>query len=224
MHVEAFVLLKPSLHLRVFVRGIIVHDQMQLKMPGGFAIDLFEKLQPLLMPVLALDTADQTPLKIIQCGEQGDGAVTNIIVRLRADMPDPNRSTRLRAFQGLNLAFLIAAEHQRFVWRVEIQPDHIPELLFEMRIIGQFEGTGQMRFQVVGGPKFVHAGGRNSSRSGRASAAPPWFTDARLSDLLKDTTHSIKGQKRFTAPTRLIEQTVQPLSLKALTPAGDNGE
>ncbi|AZE48226.1 hypothetical protein C4K04_2553 [Pseudomonas chlororaphis] len=42
--------------------------------------------------------------------------------------------------------------------------------------------------------------------------------------MLKDTTHSVKGQKRFTASTRLIEQTVQPLSLKALTPAGDNGE
>ena len=34
MHVEAFVLLKPSLHFRVFVRGVIVHDQMQLKMLG----------------------------------------------------------------------------------------------------------------------------------------------------------------------------------------------
>lgn len=54
----------------MFVRGVIVHDQMQLKMPGGFAIDLFEKFQPLLMSALALDTADQTPLKIIQCGDK----------------------------------------------------------------------------------------------------------------------------------------------------------
>ena len=53
IHVEAFVLLKPSLHFRVFVRGVIVHDQMQLKMLGRFAIDLFEKFQPLLMPVLS---------------------------------------------------------------------------------------------------------------------------------------------------------------------------
>jgi len=72
MHVEALVLLKPSLHFRVFVRGVIVHDQMQLKMLGRFAIDLFEKLQPLLMAVLALDAADQASLKIIQCSEQGD--------------------------------------------------------------------------------------------------------------------------------------------------------
>jgi hypothetical protein len=63
----------------VLVRGVIVHDQMQLKMLGRFAIDLFEKFQPLLMPVLALDATDQTPLKIIQRSEQGDGAVANII-------------------------------------------------------------------------------------------------------------------------------------------------
>lgn len=41
MHVEAFVLLKPSLHFRVFVRGVIVHDQMQLKMPVGGARLIF---------------------------------------------------------------------------------------------------------------------------------------------------------------------------------------
>lgn len=69
MHVEAFVLLKPGLHFRVFGRGVIVHDQMQLKVLGRFAIDLFEQFQPLLMPVLALDATDQARLKIIQRSE-----------------------------------------------------------------------------------------------------------------------------------------------------------
>ncbi|SUD31412.1 Uncharacterised protein [Pseudomonas fluorescens] len=104
MHVEAFVLLKPSLHVRVFVRGVIVDDQMQLKMLGRFAIDLFEKLQLLLMPVLTLDAADQASLKIIQCSKQGDGTVADVIVRLRTDMADSRRQTRLGALQGLNLA------------------------------------------------------------------------------------------------------------------------
>lgn len=62
-------------------------------MLGLFAIDLLETLQPLLMPVLALDAADQTPVKIIQRSEQGDGAVADIIVRLRADMPAPQKGS-----------------------------------------------------------------------------------------------------------------------------------
>lgn len=80
MHVEAFVLLKPSLHFWVFVRGVIVHDQMQLKMPWRFAIDLFEKFQPFLMPMLTLDAADQASLKIIQCSKQSDSAVADIVM------------------------------------------------------------------------------------------------------------------------------------------------
>ena len=40
MHVEAFVFLKPGLHFWMLVRGIVVDDQMQLKMLGRFSIDL----------------------------------------------------------------------------------------------------------------------------------------------------------------------------------------
>lgn len=127
-------------------------------MLGRFAIDLLEKLQPFLMPVLALDGTDQASLKIIQRSEQGDGAMADIIMRLRADMPDPQRQSWLSALQGLNLAFFIAAEHQRLVWRVEIQANDVPKLLFEMWIIGQLEGARQVRLYVVGGPYTLDAG------------------------------------------------------------------
>ena len=42
-----------------------------------------------------------------------------------ADMADAQRQSGLRAFQGLTLAFLVATRHQRFVRRVEIQPNNI---------------------------------------------------------------------------------------------------
>lgn len=66
MHVEAFVFLQPRLHFGVLVRGVVVDDQMQLKMFGRFSIDRLEKFQPFLMPVLALNGADQASLEIIQ--------------------------------------------------------------------------------------------------------------------------------------------------------------
>lgn len=193
-------------------------------MPGRFAIDLFEKFQPLLMPVLALDATDQASLKIIQRSEQGDSAVADIVMRLRSDMPDSQRQTRLRALQGLNLAFLIATEHQRLIRRVEIQPDHIPKLLFEMRIIGQFEGAGQVRFQVIGGPEPVHAGGRDPGDSRHAPTAPSWLADSQLSDLFEDTAHGVSRQGRFAPAAWLVEQTVQSQRLKTLAPTGNRGE
>ena len=118
MHVEAFMFFQPSLHFWMLVGGVVVDDQMQLKMLGRFSIDLLEKLQPFLMPVLALDGTDQAPLKIIQRSEQGDGARADIIVRLRTDMNDPQRQSWLGALQGLNLAFFIATEHQCLIWRI----------------------------------------------------------------------------------------------------------
>lgn len=154
-------LLKLNLHFRVLVGGVIIRDEIQLKILGLFAIDLFEKLLPLLMTVLSLTAADQASLKITQRSEQGDRDVADIVMRLRKDMSSLQRQIRLRALQGLNLVFLIAAEYLRLIRRVEIQPDHIPKLFFEMRIIGQFECVGQVRFQVIGGPVLVHASGRD---------------------------------------------------------------
>ena len=125
-------------------------------LPDDYDLFIIHDPQP-----AALDAADQTPLKIIQRGEQGeqgDGAVANIIVRLRADMTDPQRQSRLGALQGLNLAFFIATEHQCLIRRIQIQPNDVPKFLFEVWIVGQFEGACQVRFYVVGGPYTLDAG------------------------------------------------------------------
>jgi hypothetical protein len=58
----------------------------------------------------------------------------------------------LAPLQRLTLAFLIAAEHHRIVWRVEINSDDVPELGFELFVTRQFEDPGPMRLNVVGGP------------------------------------------------------------------------
>ncbi len=105
MHVEAFVLLKPRLYFWMLVRGIVVGDQMQLKMLERFAIDLLEKLQPFLMPVLALNGTDQASLKIIQHSEQGCVAMADIVVQLRAQLHDSQKQSGLGALQGLDLVF-----------------------------------------------------------------------------------------------------------------------
>lgn len=123
MHVEAFVLLKPRPHFGMLVRGVVVDDQMQLKMLGRFAVDLFEKLQPFLMPMLALNATYQFALDIIQRCERGDGAMTDIIVRLRADMPDSRRQFWLGALESLNVAFFIATKYQCLIREIQIQPN-----------------------------------------------------------------------------------------------------
>jgi len=91
MHMETLMLRQPSLHLGMLVRRIVIHDQMQLKVFGGFLVDFFEEGQPLLMAVLALDATDQFAQQIIQCGEQRDRAGAGVIMGFCLDMADPQR-------------------------------------------------------------------------------------------------------------------------------------
>lgn len=43
MHMEALVLFEPGFHFRVFVRGVVVDDQVQLKVLGRVSIDFLRK-------------------------------------------------------------------------------------------------------------------------------------------------------------------------------------
>ena len=195
MHMEALVLFEPGLHFRMFVRGVVVDDQVQLKVLGRFPIDFLEEVQPRLMPVLALDRTDQPPLKVIERSELGHGAMANVIVRLRADMADAQRQSRLGTVQGLNLTFFIAAQHQCLVWRVQIQPDDVPEFLFEVGIVGQLERMSQVRLYVIGSPYTLDAGRRNTRDLRHASAAPARLANTRLNHLLKHSSHSVWRQE-----------------------------
>ena len=46
---ETGMLLEPTQDLRVLVRRVVIDDQVQLQILGGFLVDVFEELQPLRM-------------------------------------------------------------------------------------------------------------------------------------------------------------------------------
>src|SRR3984893_16890114 len=87
----------------MFMGGVIVGDDMDVEIGRGLGIDGFEKGEPLLMAMARRQAGDQLALKIIERGKQGQGAVPHVIMGLGANMPDPQRQTRLRALQRLAL-------------------------------------------------------------------------------------------------------------------------
>src|ERR1700736_1194698 len=103
MHVKADVALEPSGNRRMFMSGVIVGDDVDVEITWSLFIDGFEKGQTLLMAVARRQTGDQLALEIIERGKQGQGAVPHVIMGLGANMPDPQRQTRLRALQRLAL-------------------------------------------------------------------------------------------------------------------------
>jgi len=98
--------------------------------------------------------------------------VALVIVRAPLDLPWTHRQQRLRAIEGLDLALLIDADHQRLVGRIEIEPDDVAHLLDELRIGGELERLRPMRLQRERAPDALHRGRRDTRRLRHVAGAP----------------------------------------------------
>ena len=103
MHVEAGVALQPTGDCGMLMGGIVVGDDVDGKIGRGFPINDFEKGEPLLMPMAHCQAADQPALEVVERRKQRQRAVSQVIMGLGANVSDPQRQTRLGAFQRLAL-------------------------------------------------------------------------------------------------------------------------
>lgn len=158
MHLIAGVSGKPGLDLIGLMRGVVIHDQVNGQVGRYLGIDLFEERQEFGTAVPLFQAADHFPGGYIQGGEQRRRAVALVVMGVGDRAPWGQGQAGLRSIQGLDLAFLIDAEHQRPARRIEIQPDDIVHLVDEGRIGGQLEGLCQMRFEAKGLLDTHHAG------------------------------------------------------------------
>ena len=71
----------------------------------------------------------------------------HIVMSHALDITQPQGEDRLRTIQRLDLGFLIHAQHQRLVRRIEIEPDNVPHLLHKEGIGGELEGALPMGLQ-----------------------------------------------------------------------------
>ncbi len=133
----------------MLVGRIIIHNQMQVQLGRGLSVDLLEETNKLLMPVAGHAVANHLAIQHAERGEQGRGPVALVVVGHRPATPLLHRQTGLGPVQSLDLALLVDAQHQGPVGRVEIETDHIPELLQKVLVSAQLEGLDQMRPEVV---------------------------------------------------------------------------
>ena len=116
------------------------------------------------MPVTAKAATDYFAGGHIQGREQRGRAVPGVVMRPPFGLPRLHRQQGLRAVQGLDLAFLVDAEHDRSVRRVHVQADDVPDLLDAERVLGKLERLGAVGLQPERTPDptdggLGHAGG-----------------------------------------------------------------
>ena len=172
MHVDARVAPQPPLDRRVCVRGVIVGDQMQGLALGDLAINQTKKSQPFLVPMAWQTRRDDRALGDIQGGKECGGAMALVIVRHRAAATGLEGQAGLRAIQRLDLAFLIHAEDDGMLGRVQIQAHHILQLVLEVRIPAEFKGPDPMGLQAMGGPDSLHERGVRAQVPGQGAGRP----------------------------------------------------
>src|SRR5215469_17078802 len=111
------------------------------------------------MPMPGLAGSDHRPLQNVERGEQCSGSVPLIIVRLPCWQAGPQWKNRLRAVQGLNLAFFIHAEDDRLIGWVHIEPHNVAHFPSKFRIVTELEGLHSMGLQFVLLPNPLHGSG-----------------------------------------------------------------
>jgi len=93
------------LNCGVFVRGVIVGDQMQGLTLGDLAINQTQERQPFLVPMPRQAGGEDGALRDMEGGEARGGSMALVIVRHRAAATGLEGQVGLRAIQRLDLAF-----------------------------------------------------------------------------------------------------------------------
>ena len=136
---------QPGFDFRMFVGGVIVDDKMHVEILGHTGIDVSQEGEELLMSVARLALGDDFTIGDIECRKQGGGAVTDVVVGDAFDVAQSHGQHRLCPVEGLDLAFLIHAQHHGVVGRIQVQADDVTHLLDEEGVVGELETSASMR-------------------------------------------------------------------------------
>ena len=118
------------------------------------------------MAVARQALADHRAGEHVERGEQRRGAVALVVVGHRSRPALLDRQRRLRAVERLDLALFVHAQDDRVLRRVQVQPDHVDELLLEPLVVGELERLHLVRLQAARRPDPLHRR--------RADTRGPW--------------------------------------------------
>ena len=156
--------------------------------------------------------------------EQGRCPITLVVVRHRPASTGHHRQTGLGAIQCLDLALFIGAEHERSLRRIEVQTDHVDQLLLEPRVAAQFEGPDQMRLEPIGFPHPVHERLGDPQLCGQAARTPMGGVLRRtLRRLADDLALNLLPLIPWTTATRQILLNATQAQLRKAAPPSAHG-
>lgn len=163
---------EPGLDLGVFVGAVVVDDEMDVQVFGDAVVDVPQEGEELLVPVAPLALGEHRTGRHVEGGEQGGGAMADVIVGDAIDVAESHGQQGLGALEGLDLGFLVHAQHDGVIGGVEIQPHDVAHLLDEERVVGEFEMALAVRLHAEQPEPPLHGGLGDAGMFGHGADAP----------------------------------------------------
>lgn len=126
------------------------------------SLDLVEKADELLMPMLLHAASDDLAFEHVEGGKQGSGAVAFVVVCHSGGAPLLEGQARLGAIERLDLALLVDREHDGMLGWIDVKPHHVMQLLDEVGVVRELELPDAMRLQPVRSPDTLNRAGADA--------------------------------------------------------------
>ena len=156
MEGPAWMARQPGQHFGMFVGGVVVEDNVDRLVSQSLAFDGVEKTDEFEVAVTLHAAADHRAVEHAECGEEGGGAVSLVVVCHGLAPAGLYRQPGLRAVERLDLTLFIERQHHRVSRRIEVEPNDVDELGGKAGVARAFEGAQPVRLQLVRPPDALH--------------------------------------------------------------------
>ena len=164
------------------------------------------------------------PSRTFKRGEQRGRAVALVVVGHRAGAALLHRQAGLGAVERLDLALLVHRQHDRMRRRIDVEADHVLQLVGELRIVGELELAHPVRRQTVAAPDALHRGDADPGGLGHRRRRPVGRLAGRVAGRQLDHARDHRlVQGRLARRPRLVAQQAIDAGLhEPLLPAPDH--
>jgi hypothetical protein len=127
--VESGMSLEPSPDAGSLVRREVVEHDVHGQVGRSFLLDGIQKFHEFDAAVTRTHAANHFAGGHVERGEQIERPMAEVVVGTPLGLPRLERQERLRSLEGLHGRLLVDAEHHRIFGRIQVEADHIANLL-----------------------------------------------------------------------------------------------
>ena len=128
--------------------GVVVDDEVHIKLPWNVLIHILQERQVFLMTVPALALGQHLAVGNIEGGKEGGRPMPFVVVSDSLNISQAHRQQWLSPVQGLDLTLFVDTQYDRILRRAQIEADNVTDFFHKERVGRQLEVPLAMGLQA----------------------------------------------------------------------------